>query len=160
MLLLDERQDVNLLVTQSLKKYAYFCSSFHKSRKIQKLSLKKNSDMIHSNQYIAGLALCTLGSILSTEMSRDLAVDVEKMIKNSNPYLKKKALACAIRIVRKVPELMEIFVPAVRNLLNEKNHGVLMGAIGLITEMSIRSPDVLAHFRKVLKNFVLFYSKI
>ena len=111
--------------------------------------MKISSDMAHSNQYIAGLALCTLGSILSTEMSRDLAVDVERLIKNSNPYLKKKALACAIRIVRKVPELMEIFVPAVRNLLNEKNHGVLMGAIGLITEMSIRSPDVLAHFRKV-----------
>jgi AP-1 complex subunit gamma-1 len=56
-------------------------------------------------------------------MSRDLAVDVEKLIKASNPYLKKKALACAIRIIRKVPELMEIYVPAVRNLLNEKNHG-------------------------------------
>jgi AP-1 complex subunit gamma-1 len=80
--------------------------------------------MVHSNQYIAGLALCTLGSILSAEMSRDLAVDVEKLIKASNPYLKKKALACAIRIIRKVPELMEIYVPAVRNLLNEKNHGM------------------------------------
>ena len=67
--------------------------------------------------------MCTLGSILSTEMSRDLAVDVEKLIKNSNPYLKKKAILCAIRIIRKVPELMEIYVPSVRNLLNEKNHG-------------------------------------
>lgn len=78
---------------------------------------------MHSNQYIAGLALCTLGSILSAEMSRDLAVDVEKLIKASNPYLKKKAIICAIRIIRKVPELMEIYVPSVRNLLNEKNHG-------------------------------------
>lgn len=56
-------------------------------------------------------------------MSRDLAVDVEKLIKTSNPYLKKKAILCAIRIIRKVPELMEIYVPSVRNLLNEKNHG-------------------------------------
>lgn len=81
--------------------------------------------MIHSNQYIAGLALCTLGSILSNEMSRDLAVDVEKIMKSSNPYLKKKAIICATRIIRKVPELMEIYVPCVRNLLNEKNHGLL-----------------------------------
>lgn len=79
--------------------------------------------MINTNQYIAGLALCTLGSILSAEMSRDLAVDVEKLIKASNPYIKKKAILCAIRIIRKVPELMEIYVPSVRNLLNEKNHG-------------------------------------
>ena len=56
-------------------------------------------------------------------MSRDLAVDVEKLIKTSNPYLKKKAILCAIRIIRKVPELMEIYIPSVRNLLNEKNHG-------------------------------------
>jgi vesicle coat complex subunit len=53
-------------------------------------SLQFISDLIHTNQYIAGLALCTLGSILSAEMSRDLAVDVEKLIKTSNPYLKKK----------------------------------------------------------------------
>jgi AP-1 complex subunit gamma-1 len=56
-------------------------------------------------------------------MSRDLAVDVEKLIKTSNPYLKKKSILCAIRIIRKVPELMEIYIPSVRNLLNEKNHG-------------------------------------
>jgi AP-1 complex subunit gamma-1 len=59
-------------------------------------------------------------------MSRDLAVDVEKLIKTSNPYLKKKAILCAIRIIRKVPELMEIYIPSVRNLLNEKNHGKLL----------------------------------
>ena len=131
MLLLDERQDVHLLVTQSLK-----------------------NDLSHSNQYIAGLALCTLGSILSAEMSRDLAIDVEKLIKHANPYLKKKAILCAIRIIRKVPDLTEIYVPSVRNLLNEKNHGVLMGAIGLIGEMCTKSPDILAYFRKLVPNLV------
>jgi len=87
-------------------------------------------------------------------MSRDLAVDVEKIIKTSNPYLKKKAILCAIRIIRKVPELMEIYIPCVRNLLNEKNHGILMGAIGLITEMCQKSPDILSHFRKLVPNLV------
>ncbi len=48
------------------------------------------SDLNHSNQYIAGLALCALGAICSPEMSRDLGGEVEKLMKSSNPYLKKK----------------------------------------------------------------------
>ncbi len=107
--------------------------------------------MTHSNQYIAGLALCTLGAIVSPEMSRDLAGEIEKLLKSSNAFIKKKAIICAIRIIKKVPELMEMFVPSVRNLLNEKNHGVLLGAIALITEMCIKSPDILSHFKKVIK---------
>ena len=34
-----------------------------------------------------------------------------------------QAALCAVRIVRKVPELMEVFVPTTRSLLNERNHG-------------------------------------
>jgi AP-1 complex subunit gamma-1 len=48
------------------------------------------SDLNHSNQYIAGLALCALGAICSPSISRDLGDEVEKLMKSSNPYLKKK----------------------------------------------------------------------
>lgn len=34
-----------------------------------------------------------------------------------------QAALCAVRIVRKVPELMEVFVPTTRSLLTERNHG-------------------------------------
>jgi AP-1 complex subunit gamma-1 len=56
-------------------------------------------------------------------MARDLAGEIEKLMKSPNAYIRKKAVLCAFRIIRRVPELMEIFLPATRSLLNEKNHG-------------------------------------
>lgn len=83
-----------------------------------------DSDLNSSTQFEVGLALCTLGAIASPEMSRDLAGEVERLMKSPNAYVRKKAALCAYRIILKVPELMEIFLPATRSLLSEKNHGM------------------------------------
>lgn len=56
-------------------------------------------------------------------MARDLASEVERLMKSPNAYIRKKAALCAFRVIRRVPELMEIFLPATRSLLSEKNHG-------------------------------------
>jgi AP-1 complex subunit gamma-1 len=84
-----------------------------------------SSDLNGPTQYIVGLALCTLGAIASPEMSRDLASEVERLLKSQSADIRKKAALCAFRIILKVPELMEIFLPATRSLLSEKNHGKL-----------------------------------
>ncbi|KAG1364069.1 AP-1 complex subunit gamma-2 [Cocos nucifera] len=125
MLLLDERQEVLMLVTNSLKQ-----------------------DLNHSNQYIVGLALCALGNICSAEMARDLAPEVERLLQTRDPNIKKKAALCSIRIIRKVPDLAENFMGPASSLLKEKHHGVLIAGVQLCTDLCKASTIALEYLRK------------
>jgi AP-1 complex subunit gamma-1 len=107
------------------------------------------SDMNNPNMYIVGLALCTLGNISSPEMARDLCGDLEKLLGSSNTYIRKKAALCALRIIKKVPDLMENFIARAKSLLNERNHGVLLTGITLLTEMCLQDPEILTDVRSV-----------
>ncbi|EPS72982.1 hypothetical protein M569_01768 [Genlisea aurea] len=124
MLLLDERQEVLMLVTNSIKQ-----------------------DLNHANQYIVGLALCALGNICSAEMARDLAPEVKRLLQFRDPNIRKKAALCTIRIIRKAPDLAEIFINPAASLLKEKHHGVLLSGVQLCTDICYASPEALQHFR-------------
>ncbi|GAA97954.1 hypothetical protein E5Q_04634 [Mixia osmundae IAM 14324] len=124
MLLLDENQEVLTLVTNSLK-----------------------NDMNHANMYIVGLALCTFANISSEEMARDLSNEVEKLMGGNNTYIRKKASLCAMRIVRKVPDLLDHFIDRASALLSDRNHGVLLCGVTLVTDMCALDPNALESFR-------------
>ncbi|KAK8470780.1 hypothetical protein PHAVU_003G053300 [Phaseolus vulgaris] len=127
MLLLDEKQEVLMLVTNSLKQ-----------------------DLNHTNQYIVGLALCALGNIYVyiTEMARDLAQEVERLLDFRDPNIRKKAALCSARIIKKVPDLAENFVGPATALLREKHHGVLITGVQLCTDLCKISSEALEHVRK------------
>lgn len=127
MLLLDENQEVLTLVTNSLK-----------------------NDMNHTNMYAVGLALCTFANIASEEMSRDLANEIEKLLGSSNTYIRKKASLCALRVIKKVPELTDHFTSKCKHLLTDRNHGVLLTATTLVTEMCQVDESCLQEFREAV----------
>ncbi|SPC63635.1 probable golgi adaptor HA1/AP1 adaptin gamma subunit [Ustilago sp. UG-2017b] len=138
MLLLDENTEVLTLVTNGLK-----------------------NDMEHSNMYVCGLALCTFANIASEEMSRDLCNEIEKLMGSSNTYIRRKAAICAMRIVRKVPDLIDHFVDRTKKLLSDKNHGVLLCAVTLAIEICRQDAEALQDYRRAvpllvqhLKSFV------
>lgn len=82
-----------------------------------------------------GLALVTLGNIASVDMSRDLFPEVEELLVSQNTYTRRKAALCAMRICRKVPELREGFLEKAKGLLHDRNHGVLLCGLTLITSL-------------------------
>ncbi|KAM6449449.1 AP-1 complex subunit gamma-like 2 [Liasis olivaceus] len=138
-LLLDEKQDTHLLLTNSLK-----------------------NDLLHASPWVQGLALSALGSLGSAAMLQDLAQEVQQLAKTGQPSVRRKAVVCAVHITRKVPALSDMFTPLGEQLLKEQIHGALYGTVMLIAEMCENSPQALEHFSKfvpqlagVLRNLVV-----
>lgn len=68
-------------------------------------------------------------------MSRDLFPEIENLLSTSNPYIRRKAALCAMRICRKVPDLEEHFLEKATQLLSDRNHGVLLCGLTLVTSL-------------------------
>lgn len=131
MLLLDERSEVLMLATHSIK-----------------------SDLHHQNHYIVGLALCAISNISSPEIARDVSPEIKKLLAAANPYLRKKAALAAVRIVRRVPEVLETYIEAVKTLLSERNHGVVLTGISLLLEICKQDEKQIKTFRPMVPQLV------
>ncbi|KAJ1866867.1 clathrin associated protein complex large subunit [Coemansia sp. RSA 989] len=126
-LLLDEKQDILTLLTNSLK-----------------------NDMNNADDYIVGLALITLSCVASSEVANDLADEVERLLDSPRSYLRKKAALAAVRIVRREPDLADAFVGRVGALINDRHHGVKMGGLMLLEELCNYSQEALETGRKLV----------
>jgi AP-1 complex subunit gamma-1 len=131
MLLLTEKEEVLMLVTNSLK-----------------------NDLNNSNQFVAGLSLCAIGNVASSEIGRDLIPDVNKHLGSDNSYLRKKAGLSAIRIFLKVPDLIEDFTDRVSSMIKDRSHGVLVSGIQLIIEIIKINKKWAASFQRLVPNLV------
>eukprot|EP00977_Amphora_coffeiformis_P017926 scaffold6026_cov163-Amphora_coffeaeformis.AAC.6 len=112
LLLLSENAEVLMLSTNALK-----------------------SDLTSENKFVAGLALCAIGNLATADMSRDLAPEVDKHLKSNMAYLRKKACLAMARCLAKCPDMVEDFVDRIVSLLKDKNHGVLVTVVQLMTQV-------------------------
>lgn len=60
-----------------------------------------------------------------------------------------QAYLCAVRIIRKVPELYENFVSRAKNVFQERNHATLLTGLTLIQELLHVDPSLVEQFRSV-----------
>lgn len=126
------------------------------------LTLLTNSldlDLKSADLFISSLALTALGNIASNELAKDLYPQVEKLMQATSPYIRKKAVLVAAKLIEMEPSLAEIFQRYLFQLLNEKDHGVLLSTLSLIeTVFKItKSPELFKLVPKILAhlNFLL-----
>ncbi|PFH34313.1 adaptin n terminal region domain-containing protein [Besnoitia besnoiti] len=129
--LLDEQSEVLMLATNSIK-----------------------NDLQHPNQYVNGLALTALGNIGTAEMCGAIMTQVEDLLRCSNPFIRKKAALCGVRLVKRVDDCEEKLVACLPALLADRNHGVLISACALITALVEKNPGLVDGLRSHIQSLV------
>lgn len=131
------------------KRIGYLALTLLLTEQTEVLTLVTNSlklDLTNPNPFIQALSLIAIGNLSTQDMARDLASDVERILKGNNPYLKKKAALATIRLLKKEPDLIEHMAECVHPLLKEKSHGILITAVQLIIDILDIHPDLTTQY--------------
>lgn len=135
--LMDERSEILLLTSHTIKK-----------------------DLESMNQYIVAIALNAIGEVCTSDMCRDSAPEVVKLLSHSNPFIKKKAALAASKIIRKCPELLESFADKLATLLEDKNHGVLLCGLSLTIQVFKMDETYVEKYRKNLPSLIRYLKNL
>lgn len=109
MMLLDELAEIHVLLTNCIK-----------------------NDLENPNKYIRGLALCCfarffivfclfISSVCSEEMSEALGPYIERLITHEDRYVRKKAILCVVRVIRKCPDHAVRYFHYLRSITSENS---------------------------------------
>lgn len=93
-------------------------------------------------------------------MCREMYQDIQKLIASTNLFLKKKATVAAIRIIRKVPDMVDEFARLVEGLLAERNHGVQLATFALMREILQIEPSYKGKFNKLIPTIIKAHKQL
>jgi hypothetical protein len=130
-LLIDETTEMSVLVTHTLEK-----------------------DLNSNQRFVVALALALVANIGSTELCRSLAPAVHKVMQIDDPFLRKRGAMAVIRVVKKLPELVEQFQACVHLLLIDHSHSVVLSGIGMVVQMLKSAPQLSATWARFTPAFV------
>lgn len=124
-ILVDETADILMLMTNCLK-----------------------HDLLSSDRSIVSLALTVLADIASAEMTRDLLPEIELHLGSQDSHLRKKALAAAVRAVRKLDadEVADLLV-ALPKALDAASAAAYVAAAAFVVECARCHPQTMDTLR-------------
>ncbi|KAH0793974.1 Adaptin N terminal region family protein [Histomonas meleagridis] len=117
-------------------------------------------DLQSNNPQFQTLALSLLANIGSQEMCQTLVTEVQKLIDNSSVQIMKHAAMAAVRIVDKLPDIADSFIPSVYKLLKSGAHSVFISATCLIEAIIRQQPQLITSFHKYHKSFIKILAQL
>ena len=116
--------------------------SFHEKTDVIVLTtalLKK--EFSAKSAYEIGLAVSTLASIATEDLSRDLLSDVVSMLTSSRPYIRKKATLVLFKLYTKYPQGLRLTFDHLKRRLSDDVASVISCAINVICELARKKPS-------------------
>ena len=104
------------------------------------------ADLASDKSNIVGMALCAVANTANTDMCRELAIDIGRLISGGKAAVRAKAILAAARVVRKCPDLIEDFVQLAVGLVEERQTQTLGASVSLMLEIIKQDPDRLGRF--------------
>lgn len=87
--------------------------------------------------YEAALAINCLSNIVTEDLARELLGDITNLTSHPQPYLRKKAILCLLKMFMKYPQALRLTFPRIQEcLLKDTNSSVTSCAVNVITELS------------------------
>lgn len=94
-----------------------------------------------SGVYETGMAINCLSNIVTEDLARELLNDVTNLTNHPQPYLRKKAILCLLKMFMKYPQGLRLTFDKIQQcLVRDSNPSVTSCAVNVITELSDKNP--------------------
>jgi hypothetical protein len=109
------------------------------------------TDLQCTNPLVQAYALSFLANHASTELLQSVHSDIERLVESPHPGVQKRAGVAAIRVIRRIPELSQLFRKCIPKLMGSPKHAVVSAGILLVTEMIRIDPGARESWRGLAK---------
>ncbi len=81
-----------------------------------------------------------LAKVPTPELARDLLSDVVNMLGSSRPLIRKKAVACAYKLLTRCSDALPQLFPRLQKCLDDSHPGVVSCTVNVLAELIAQNP--------------------